>query len=124
MWLSNFPQCKSARSVTRFGFNMLVMFDIGIFGQNIINRDSVPYVYNMLYRIDKSTYTNSDMQADVAAGAYSSGHYIRPRSRKALYHDCCKATGALIFIFVALATGIPGILAPVYETAAMPYSAR
>jgi hypothetical protein len=41
--------------------------------QDKIRMDSVPYVLNMMYRIDKPIYTISEMQADVSAGAYSSG---------------------------------------------------
>jgi hypothetical protein len=41
--------------------------------QDKIRMDSVPYVLNMIHRIDKPSYTVSEMQADVSAGAYASG---------------------------------------------------
>ncbi len=53
--------------------------------QNKIDKSNVPFVYNMVYHIDKSNYTNNDMQADIAAGASFSGSeiaqcHVYPRS--------------------------------------------
>jgi hypothetical protein len=45
--------------------------------QDKIRTDSVPYVLNMVHRIDRPSYTISEMQADVSAGAYSSGFHFQ-----------------------------------------------
>jgi hypothetical protein len=45
--------------------------------QEKINLDCVPYVLNMIYRIDKPNYTINEMRADVSSGAYSAGFLIQ-----------------------------------------------